>query len=313
VKKSDVFLQNYRKGVAQRLKLDYATLSKINPKLVYATISGWGPKGPDKNRPSFDFTGLARSGIMTTGGEEGDPPYNTQAALTDQLSGIMGANTVVNALLMRERWGIGQEVETSMLGGAMVLMGLLLDIKLLGGYEQPKWSRSHAANPLWNIYKCKDDNWLALALLQPDRYWPDVCRALGLQNLENDPRFNNLMARNKNCAEMVSILDKVFATKPRAEWLDILSKHGDLLFEPVNTIPDIVKDPQVWANNYITEFEHPAYGKTNMVGFPMHFSQAEQKIRMPAPEFGQHTEEVLHELLGYSWEKIEELRGKEII
>ncbi len=313
VKKSDVFLQNTRKGVTEKLKLDYATLSKINPKLIYATLSGWGPKGPDIARPSFDFTGVARSGLMTSGGQEGDLPYHTQTSIADQLCGMQGVSMVITGLLMREKWGIGQEMETSMLGNAVTLQGLAIDFLLMSGKAPDKWSRTRPGNPLWNIYKCKDDKWLCLGLLQSDRYWPDLCRALGLQDLINDPRFNNMGTRIANNIKLVDILDKTFASKNRSEWMDILEKHGDLLFEPVNTLDDVVKDPQVIVNNYVTEYENPTFGKTKTVGFPMTFGQAEQKIRMPAPEFGQHTEEILHEILGYSWEKIEELKGKEII
>jgi formyl-CoA transferase len=200
-----------------------------------------------------------------------------------------------------------------MLGSMVSLLGMLVDFKLFGGIEQPKWLRASAGNPLWNTYECKDDKWLVLSLLQSDRYWPSICRVLGLEHLEKDPRFEDFAVRSKNSTELVSILDKVFATKTRSEWLDILGKSGDLLFEPVNTISDVVEDPQVQINNYITEYQHPSYGKVSAVGFPMHFSQAETSVRLPPPEFGQHTEEVLQDILGYSWDEITELKAEKVI
>jgi len=313
VEKSDVFIQNYRKGVAVRLGLDYNTLRQYNPRLIYATASGWGPKGPDVDRPSFDFTGVARSGIMTVMGEPGMPPVHMQAGIADQIGGIMTAYTVVTSLYMREKTGVGQEVEASMLGGMVYLLGMLVDYKLISGVEQPKWVRATAGNPLWNYYKCKDDKWLVLGLLQSDRYWPDLCRALGIERLEKNPRFADMNVRGTNAAELVSILDSVFITKTRAEWQDILSKHGDLLYEPINTITELVEDPQVRANDYVIDFQHPSWGKVPMVGFPMHFRNASASVRLPVPEFGQHTEEVLQEVLGYTWEEITTLKAEEVI
>jgi len=313
VEKSDVFLQNYRKGVAIRLGLDYPTLRQYNPKLIYASASAWGPKGPDIDRPSFDFTGVARSGIMTVMGEPGQPPVHMQAGIADQIGGIMTAYSVVTALYMREKLGVGQEVEASMLGGMTYLLGMLVDYKLISGVEQVKWVRATAGNPMWNYYKCKDDKWLVLGLLQSDRYWPDFCRALGIEHLEKDPRFADMNVRGANAPELISILDSVFITKTRAEWQDILSKHGDLLYEPINTITELIEDPQVQANDYVTEFQHPSLGKIPLVGFPMHFSNASTSVRLPVPEFGQHTEEVLQDVLGYTWDDITKLKAEEII
>jgi crotonobetainyl-CoA:carnitine CoA-transferase CaiB-like acyl-CoA transferase len=225
----------------------------------------------------------------------------------------MTAFAVMTALLMRERTGKGQEVEASLLGSMIHLLCMNVDFKLRTGVEMRGVARNRAPNPLWNLYQCKDEKWLALGLLQADRYWPSLCRVMVLEHLEKDPRFYNMDVRGKNAAELISILDKVFATKTRAEWLDILGKSGDLLFEPVNTISDVVKDPQVWASDYIIEFEHPAGGKIPMVGFPMHFSNAVSSVRLPSPEFGQHTEEVLQNLLGYDWEYLARLKEAEVI
>jgi len=313
VEKSDVFIQNFRKGVAIRLGLDYKTLRQHNPKIIYATASGWGPKGPDVDRPSFDFTGAARSGIMTIMGEPGQPPVHMQSAIADQIGGIMTASAVITALYMREKTGLGQEVESSMLGGMTYLLSMLVDYKLIVGVEQVKWVRATAGNPLWNYYKCKDDKWITLGMLQSPRYWPDFCRAVGIEHLEKDSRFADMNARGDNAAELISILDSVFITKTRAEWQDILSKHGDLLNEPINTITELIEDPQVKANDYVVDFQHPSLGKISMVGFPMHFSNATTGVRLPAPEFGQHTEEVLQDILGYTWDEITELKTEEVI
>jgi crotonobetainyl-CoA:carnitine CoA-transferase CaiB-like acyl-CoA transferase len=311
--KSDVFVQNFRKGVAARQGLDYAALSRYNPRLIYASASGWGPEGPDAEKPSYDYTGLARSGLMNMVGEPGMPPLAIRGGICDQLGAVMTAYGVVTALLVRERTGIGQELDASLLGSMIWLQGLNVAMKLIMGTEIPREVRATARNPLWNHYQCKDGKWLVLAHLQPDRHWPIVCRALGMEHLEKDPRFVNMEVRSKNAAELISVMDKTFATKTREEWLKVLAEAGDLVFECVHTISDVVNDPQALANGYITEFQHPVWGPVKVVGPPVRFSKTPAAVQREAPEFGQHTEEILNEILGYSWDEITKLKDEEVI
>src|SRR5215813_8749469 len=189
VEKSDVFVQNFRKGVAAKLGLDYPTLSRYNPKLIYASATGYGPDGPDSGEPSFDYMGLARSGIMNAVGEPNMDPLNITGGIADQMGAIMLAYGVITALLARERYGIGQEVDSSHLGSMMALQGLNLASRLTLGKEFRRSYRTKAPNPLWNHYKCSDGKWICLAMIQADRYWSDLCKALGIQHLEHDARF----------------------------------------------------------------------------------------------------------------------------
>lgn len=311
--KSDVFVQNFRKGVAARLGLDYATLSRHNPRLIYASASGWGSEGPDAEKPSFDYTGLARSGIMSMAGEPDMPPLLIQGGIADQMGATMTAFGVVGALLARERTGIGQELDASLLGSMIWLQGLNVSMKLLLGAEMPRIARARAGNPLYNHYRCKDNRWIALAHLQPDRHWPNLCRALGMEHLEKDPRFVNMEVRGKNAATLIAIVDDIFANKTREEWLKVLGQAGDLVFECVNTISDAANDPQVRANNYVTDFNHPVWGQIKVVGHPVKFSKTPAAVQREAPEFGQHTEEILTDILGYSWEEITRLKDEEVI
>jgi CoA:oxalate CoA-transferase len=313
VEKSDVFVQNFRQGVAARQGLDYATLSKYNPRLIYASASGWGSEGPGAERPSYDYTGLARSGIMNVVGEPGMPPMAMKGGICDQLGGIMTAYGIVTALLVRERTGIGQELDASLLGSMTWLQGLNVSMKLIMGAEIPREVRATARNPLWNHYKCKDGKWIVLAHLQSDRQWPILCQAMGMQDLEKDPRYNNMETRAKNAGELIAVMDKIFATKTQAEWLTTLAAAGDLIAEPVNTISDLVVDPQAIANGYIRDFQHPVWGPIKVVGPPVKFSKTPAAPQREAPEFGQHTEEILTEVLGYSWDDIGKLMEDEII
>jgi len=314
VEKSDVFVQNFRKGVSQRLGLDYGMLRRHNSKLIYATASGYGPEGPDSSKPAFDYMGLARSGMMLGAGEPDMPPLGIPGSIADQMGAIMLAYGVLAALIARERFGVGQEVNASQLGSLMMLQGLSVSFRLTTGSAFPRLARKQAFNPLWNHYCCEDGKWIALAMLQSDRYWADFCRALERDDLAADKRFGDMMSRGKNAEAVIEILDAVFATRSRHEWVRILSERpGDFIFTVVNSVDDLPDDPQVRANNYVIDFEHPQFGKTQVMGMPVSLSETPGQVRAPAPQFGQHTEEILLDLLGYTWEQIEDLRNREVI
>jgi crotonobetainyl-CoA:carnitine CoA-transferase CaiB-like acyl-CoA transferase len=184
----------------------------------------------------------------------------------------------------------------------------------MAGVAMPRSFRARAFNPLWNHYRCQDDQWLALAMLQADRYWADFARAIGRPELATDPRFTDLNVRAANAAACVAVLDATFATKPRAEWIRILREDpGDYIFTIVNRVDELPDDPQVQANDYIVTIDHPQCGPTKMVGVPVHLSETPGSVRTPAPELGQHTEEVLMDVLGFDWDRISALREKQVI
>jgi crotonobetainyl-CoA:carnitine CoA-transferase CaiB-like acyl-CoA transferase len=313
VAKSDVFVQNFRLGVAARLGLDYATLRQHNPKLVYASATGYGPEGAEAGDPSFDQLGLARSGIMLAVGEPDMPPLQIAGGIADQMGAIMLAYGVVTALLARERFGVGQQVDASHLGSMAFLQGLSLSARLMMGFAIPRMPRKYAANPLWNHYRCADDKWICLGMLQPDRYWADFVRAVGHPELATDERFATLQARASNAGAAVEALDAIFAAKRRDEWIPLLRAGGDFIFTVVNSVDDLPNDPQVLANQYVVDVEHPQFGKTQNVGVPVRLSATPGKVRSTAPEFGQHTEEILTELLGYGWDEVGDLKERGVI
>ncbi|MDP2952929.1 MAG: CoA transferase, partial [Chloroflexota bacterium] len=212
----------------------------------------------------------------------------------------------------RERFGIGQQVETSLLGSMIALQSINVAASTIVGEDFPRRRRSQVGNPLYSHYQCGDGKWLCLGMMHPDRYWRPFCRAVGLEDLENDPRFATLEAMAEHGEELVAILDRLFVSRPRAEWLKLLDEKGDFNFAPVNEVDDLVHDPQVLANNYITDFNHPTWGPIKVVGIPVKFSRTPGSLRRAAPEFGQHTEDVLLEI-GYSWEEIERLRAEEVL
>jgi len=250
---------------------------------------------------------------MYSCGEPDDEPLAIAGGIADQMGAIMLAYGIVTALLARERTGRGQEVDASHLGSMAWLQGLGLSARLMLGRALPRQARRFATNPLWNHYRCGDGLWLALSMLQPDRYWERFCAVLEIPEAAADARFKSMLDRMMNAGECIALLDQVFARRPRAEWLRRLAAGGDFIYSIINAVDDLPDDPQMQANGYVTAFEHPAFGPTQVVGLPVRLSDTPGSIRLPAPEFGQHTEAILTEVLGYSWEEIGRLRDDEVI
>jgi len=311
--KSDVFVQNFRKGVAARLGLGYAALKAHNPMLIYASSSGYGPEGPDSAEPSFDYLGQARSGIMNATGADSEEPIYIYGGVADQMGAIMLAYGVLAALLARERFGMGQEVDASHLGSMIALQGLNLAARTIMGREMPRNKRTNSFNPLWNHYRCADGKWICLGMLQPDRYWKDFCTAVGRPELIDDARFSEMKTRGRNAGELIAILDGVFATRPRDQWMRVLKAGGDFIFTIVNSIGDLPDDPQVMANDYLVNYEHPGLGATRLIGMPVKLSETPGEPRGHAPELGEHTETLMTGLLGYSWEDVARLKEANVI
>jgi crotonobetainyl-CoA:carnitine CoA-transferase CaiB-like acyl-CoA transferase len=309
---SDVFVHNFRQGVPEKLKMDYDTLSRFNPKLIYAALSGYGPKGPEAHEPAFDYLGLARSGIMLLAGEPDMPPMNIRRGIADQMGAIMAGYGILAALVARERYGIGQKLDVSHLGSMMALEGEALGM-LLYGSDTPRTDRTKAPNPLWNHYECKDGTWIVLAMLQPDRQWPALCKALGIDHLERDSRFATMDKRRENCQEIISILNEIFPAKTARQWHKILKAAGDIICTPVQTIYDLETDPQLLENEYIIECNHEVVGPVKVPGIPVKLSKTPGKVKCEAPEFGQHTEQVLIDIGGYTWEDITRFKDEGII
>ena len=310
VEKSDVFVQNFRKGVAERLNMDYDTLREINPMLVYGSASGYGPEGPDAYLPSFDACGQARSGLMMAARSAGaEHPALVRGGISDQIGAIMLCNGILSALIGRSQRGIGQKVETSHLGANMWLQGLAITMGLLTkNDEYVPFDRKNPVNPLANLYRCKDDRWIQFQLMQPERYWKPLAAVLGIQELEDDPRFVAQDGVVPQATELAEILEERFATRTFDEWDAALREEGDFAYSKVQYVHELREDPQVVANDYITNLEHPALGDVKMCNHTNKFSETPAGIWREAPELGQHTEEVLIEELGYGWDDIERLR-----
>jgi crotonobetainyl-CoA:carnitine CoA-transferase CaiB-like acyl-CoA transferase len=309
--RSDVFMTNMRRPAVESLNITYPVLKEVNPNLIYASVSAFGPKGPDRDQGGFDYQGQARSGFMYSLGEEGMPPLVSQFGIIDQATAIMTSHQILTALYMRERTGAGQEVHVSILGSATFLLYFNILISQMGGFEVPR--HNHAiAHPMRNHYRCADGRWLMMTLTPPERYWGSLCRALGRPDLENDPRFDTEDKRFEKSAELVAIFDDIFMMRTSQEWLDIFPEY-DLFCCGVNSFMELENDPQIIENDYLTDLDHPTLGKIKIPGYPVHFNGNCVQANRAAPELGEHTDEILTAVGGYSRSEIERFREDGVI
>jgi crotonobetainyl-CoA:carnitine CoA-transferase CaiB-like acyl-CoA transferase len=314
IEDADIFVSNVPMESLKRLELDYPRLSAVNPRLIYAHVSGYGDKGPDANKPGFDATAYwARSGLMAGLAVGDQPPVAQQyAGIGDQVTGLVFFGGVLLALYNREKTGKGQQVDLSLLGVGSWVTACPLQFVLSMGEEPPRWQRHEIRNPLLCYYKTKDDKWIYIVCLPDEPYWTPLCKAIGRQDFERDPKFSTRDNRLENNVELISILDQIFSTKTRDEWGKIFDEHGIVWTHIPTSFKEVTKDPQVLANDIIVEVEHPSHGPVKMVNTPIRLNKEAPKIRKFAPEIGQHNEEILLEK-GYTWEDIAKLQNKGVI
>jgi len=306
----DIFMTNLREKTVEKMGMTYPILSNLNHRLIYAYVSSYGPYGPDSKEGGFDFHGQARSGMMFGMGQPEMPPLLSQFGIVDQATAIILAQGMLAALFMRERTDKGQKINTSILGAGLHLNHFNFLNALWLHQDVPRHHRMNT-DPTRNYYCCKDGKWFAITL-QPGEAWGSFCRVIGRPELEKDPKFDTLEKRSdEHSAEIVSLLDQLFLTKTRDEWLEIF-KENDLFVCPVHRPTELKNDPQI-RENYLNEIESPSLGNVMVPGFPVHFSEAKAGIKKTAPDMGEHTEEILSSIGGYSQKQIEQFKKEEII
>ncbi|MCC6387480.1 MAG: CoA transferase [Dehalococcoidia bacterium] len=295
----DVVADNFRPGTMARYGLDYESLAKINPAIITASASGFGPKGPHAFDPSFDIIGQGMGGIMSNqGGGPDEPPQSTLSGLADQVGAMVFALGICSAVVAKERQGIGQHVDVSLLGSQVALQALQLTGFLRGERQGPSPQRQ---NPVFTYFPSADGLYLTIGILDP-KWWPNLCQALECPELLTDARFLTARDRQVNRIDLLAELDRAFRLRPREENLRRL-KAADVPSGPVHDYLAVSKEPQVLENEYIVTLPHPSLGPVRVVNSPIRMSKNQVGAQRTAPELGQHTEEVLL-ALGYDWNKI---------
>ncbi len=307
IDRADVFVTNIRAEILEGFGLDDTALRARNPRLVYARVTGYGEAGPERDRPAYDIGAFwSRAGIaaaLTPPG--GDPPYQ-RGAMGDHVAGMTLAGGVAAALLVRERTGAGQMVTTSLLRVGVFVLGWDTAATLRLGIPATPMTRTSTPNPVIDCYRAGDGRWFWLLGLQGQRHWPDLVRAVDRLEWLDDPRFATMAARREHCAELVALLDAIFATRSREEWGAVFDRVG-MWWAPVQSTLEVVSDPQAIAAGAFVDVPAGDGGTVPGVASPVDFSVTAWAPSGPAPECGQHTEEVLLEL-GYGWEDIGRLK-----
>jgi len=313
VRKSDVFATNFTLPVIQRFQIDYETLRNLNPRLVYAHLTGYGKVGPDREKPGYDFAAFwANSGIMSKMGEPGSPPPPQRGGLGDNLTAGFIAGAISAALYAREKTGKGQALDFSLYNYGVWGLGMDMMPALNFGEEIRRTDRKKAANVLWNTYRTKDDKWVQLVCLQSDRYWPQFCKAIGIAHLQSDPKFNSHERREHNGVELISIIDSKIGAVTYSELEAAFTEAGEIVYGRIQNPVEVAKDPQALANEFFIEMDHSSGEKITFIASPAKFSETPATIRATAPELSQHGEEILLDL-GYGWDKLIELKDKGVI
>jgi crotonobetainyl-CoA:carnitine CoA-transferase CaiB-like acyl-CoA transferase len=305
VASADVFVSNLLPSARTKLSIDYGSISRVNPEIVYLSVTGFGAEGPLAGVGAFDTLGQAMSGMMYLTGN--DEPAALSVIMLDQMTAITGSQAVLAALLARANGGGGQEITASLYGSATWLMHAnLLATAVSGEVLDFGWNRS-STPVVRSTYRCGDGEWIVGTNIPEEKFWPSFCAALGREELVADPRFATKSTRIEHVSELLAIFDPIFASRPRAEWIPFLRERG-LMFAPVNRSIDVLSDPQALANGYVVRFPHRRLGDTVMPGYPVRFSGVPAGIRFSSPDLGEHTDEVLAEA-GYTAADIVTLRG----
>lgn len=310
VQASDILIQNFRPGTLARLGLGYAEAARLNGRLIYASLTAYGSSGPGAAKPGYDFIAQGVGGLMSITGLPDGPPTKVGVAVVDVVAGLLLTGLILAALHRRERTGRGEEVETSLLQAAVALLINVASNYLVSGEVPGRWGNAHANIVPYQTFATADGH-LNVAIAN-DGLWRTFCQIIGEPAWAEDPEFATNAARTRNRERLVPLLAARFARLPTAAWLTRLEAAG-LPCGPVNTVAEVLADPAVRHLKMVQEVEHPTLGKVPLLGIPFTLAGSPSVIRRPPPRLGEHTGEVLGEVLGISPEDVEALRREAVL
>ncbi len=305
ISKSDILVENFRTGVLDKMGLGLAQAQDINPRLIYCSISGYGRTGPFADRPGYDVIIQAEGGMMGITGPKEGPPSRVGVPIVDITSGMFAAASILAALHARHQTGLGQHIDLSLFDTQTALLTNVAGNYLIGGEPPVRLGNDHPNLSPYAAFPASD-KWFVIGVAN-EMQWERFCSVIGRQDLQDDPRFRTNGDRVQNRTELTWLLEQVFAERTADEWLTSFKQAG-LPCGPINDLREVFNHPQIGPRELILESEHPTAGEIKLTGFPYKLSDTPPSIRFAPPRLGEHTEEVLVDILGYEAKDIPALR-----
>jgi glutaryl-CoA transferase len=310
ITQSDVLVENFRAGTLSRFSLDYESASRINPRLIYCSITGFGQTGPLRDKPGYDFMIQAMGGLMSITGEPDGEPMKVGVAVTDLFAGQNAVIAILAALQARTQTGKGQHLDISLFDSQVGMLANVASNYLISGSLPQRYGNAHANIVPYQSFQARDA-WFVIAVGN-DKQFARLCEITGKSELAQDSHFVTNSGRVEHRDELIALLKPVFLEKTSSEWLSVLEGAG-IPCGPLNTFDKVFAEPQVEAREMLIHMEHPEIGDLTLVGSPLKFSETPVEYRLPPPRLGEYTEEILTDRLGYSNTRIQELLKNKVI
>jgi formyl-CoA transferase len=307
---SDVLIENFLPGTTEELGIGYDTIGPLNPRIIYCSITGFGPDGPYRHRAGYDLAVSALGGLMGITGEPQGPPVKVGVAITDVCTGMTAQGAICAALFAREKTGGGQRIDVSLLETQVASLVNIASSYLISGRVPQRWGTAHETIVPYQGFEASDK--YVIIAVGNDALWQKFCRVLGVPALADDPRFRTNPLRVEHREECLAILAPIIRTRTRDEWIERLNAEG-IPCSPINAMDEVFRDPQVLHREMLVEMHHSSGQKVRMVGIPVKYSETRAAIRRLPPRLGEHTDEVLAEVLGCSCDQIAGLRERQVI
>jgi formyl-CoA transferase len=302
VRRSDVVIENLRPGTLDDLGIGYARLNEANPRIILSSASGFGQTGPYKDRAALDLIVQGMSGLMSITGEEGRPPVKVGVPISDLSAAIFGAYAILAALRVRDREGVGQHIDVSLLESAIALQAWETSSYFATGEVPRPLGSAHRVNAPYQAFKTADGH-VTIGATTPVN-WHAFCETLGLEPLENDPRFSKVSERRRNYKELAALIEDVTVTRPSDHWYRALERAGVPCGE-LYALDQVLSDEHVRARGVVREVEHAKLGRVRVTGSPVRFSRTPMRVERAGPMLGEHTREILRELGGHDPDALE--------
>jgi len=308
--RADVLIENFRPGTMEQFGLGYNRLHSTNPKLIYASLSGFGADGPMADMPGYDLIVQAWGGLMSITGTEESGPLKVGVAIIDLVAGLMLGKSIAAALYAREKNGVGQKLDTSLLEAEVAVLINAGSNYLVSGKVPGRWGNAHPTIVPYQSFQT-EDSYLVVGVAS-EGIWQRFCAAIGKPELARDPRFERNPDRVANRSALIPGLSEIFRSRNNETWLRLLNE-AEVPCAPIQTIDEVFHSPQVLHRKMLVEVTHPTAGTVRMAGLPVKFSETPASVRLPPPLLGEHSEQVLSSWLGISGEAVAKLKQKGVI